>query len=428
MKPEHTEKITMTEKMVIGYCMNGNIHEALNLGLRSDMFIDKDYSAIFSAMIKADLSEKGNSIEAISANISNVASMAIKLAECLEVSTTQNTTWMIKSIVKGHNRRNLLAKVREVYNDGVNADPLDDYSVGEKLLALVDNDDGRNECTVYGSSTGLVIDTLSLIEKDIQSGGMKGIKTGIEKLDQALGGGLKPNRLYTIAARPGCGKTALATNICYNAGKDGYVTLYMTIELNQFEVTERMFCLSGKINTQSMDTRLFSGDETDRLVYASSQVNSTKYWVAPKTGGDWDKAMAVMRFYTRYRGVNLIIIDYIQQFQIRGKKLTAREQLTTMTGDLKAFAMANNIPVLMVAQMNREVDKRQNKSPLLSDLKESGSIEQDSDVVIMLAKEQEKNQYRDEVEVLVAYLAKNRQGKSGMVVLDADFSTNTIKG
>ena len=427
MKKEHIEKLTLAEKTVIGYCLEGNIHEAINLGLKPEMFTEKAYHSIFSAMIKVFLEGKEPTIELIASKIENLSEYSLKMAECMEVKTTQNTKWAVKAIVNAYHLRNDLQRVRDVYNDGLHADPMEGYPLAEKLLALVDCK-SENDGKTYGSSEDLVVETLAAIEKDIEEGGMKGVKTGIGKLDACLGGGLKPNRLYTIAARTGCGKTAMATNICYNAGKEGYVPLYLTIELNHKEVTERMLCYTGKINTENLASRNLSPDDMDRLAHASKLVNDINYFVSPYTGGDWDKAKMVMRFYTRYRGVNLIIIDYIQQFHIRSKNLTSREELTIMTGELKAFAMETGCSILMIAQMNRDVEKRKEKNPLLSDLKDSGSIEQDSDVVIMLTLDEDKNAMREPVEIINAYVAKNRQGRVGFTQINVDLSTNTICG
>ena len=425
MKKEHMEKINIAEKTAIAYCLGGSLHEAINMGLKPEMFVDKAYHEIFSAMIRADVSGKGVSLETIAAAIKNLGEVSLKLAECMEVHVTSTTKWAIKSLVNSFHLRNDLIKLREIYNDGVNADPTEEFPLGERILAVVDMG-SRNDGKTHSSADGLVVKTISNIERDIEEGGMLGIKTGIAKIDVVLGGGLKPNRIYTIAARPGSGKTTMATNIMQNAAESGIATFYATIELDHFEVTERLLCRAGQIDTQTMSTRNFNDDDMDRLAEASKKVNKINYFVNSTTGGDWERLISIMRFHAMYRNVKLFVIDYIQQWHVRGKKLTAREEITQMTGEIKAFAMEHKCAVIMVAQMNRNVESRKDKVPMLSDLKESGSIEQDSDVVIMLSLEESKNGMREPSEVLVAYVAKNRQGKTGSEVLEVNFSTNTI--
>jgi replicative DNA helicase len=424
MKPEHIAKISALEKSVIGFCLEGNLHETINLGLSPDMFTDKDYCSIYTAMLKADASGKDLSSESISAMIPNIAECSLKFAECMEVKTTQNTKWMVSRLIEGHRLRNDLTKVRTIYNDGINSDPIDGYHLGEKLCSLIDGvtSNGKTDST----REGFVIETIKNIERDIEDTGPKGIKTGIDDIDKSINGGLKVTKLYTIAARPGCGKTVLATNIAYNAARDGFVPLYITIELNSHEILERMMCHVAKIDTRAMGNRFFNSEELDRMMHASQVLNDMDLYINSTTHGDWERTLNIMRFHAKYRKVNLIVIDYIQQFHIRSKKLTAREELTVMTGELKTFAMEHKCAVVMVAQLNRDIEKRADKRPMMSDLKESGSIEQDSDVVMMLSMEKEKNDMREEVDVLVCHLTKNRQGKIGCIDLNVDFSTNTI--
>jgi replicative DNA helicase len=421
VKKEHLEKLAMTERAVLSFCFDGNLHKAVNEGLTADMFTDLDFGDIFRAMLACEVADKEIDLVSVGSMMSNLSlsGRAIKLSEICETRTTQNCIWMVKALVAADELRKNLVRVRTIYNDGVNAEPLEYFPLMETLLALADGKavDSKTQST----SGGLVIDTLSKIESDIVQGGVIGIKTGINKIDNAINGGLKRKKLYTIAARPGCGKTALATNIAYNAAMDGHVPLYITIELDHNEIVERLFCQVASINTNAMGNRTFSDDEMDRLAHAARVLSEKKIFVNSTTHGSWERALHLMKYHTRYKGVNVVFIDYIQQFHMSGKKLSAREEITLMTGELKTFAMEQNCAVVMIAQMNREIEKRANKTPVMSDLKESGSIEQDSDVVIMLYFGSDTG---PESERLYGKIAKNRQGKLGEVELRYDFSIN----
>jgi len=407
-------QLLLYEKSILSQCLNDNLHEVMSDGIKVEMFHDHNHKVIFDAMLKND--HLGNPCDLV-----NVGSMLLERQDVVRMladltdskMSTQNVSHAIAVLKTAHRRTSILRGMYEIYQAGIQVKPCEQFDIESKLIALLDHDDTSSKNSF--TNVGLTLDTLTSIEKDIERGGVIAIKTGIEKLDGHLGGGLKPGRLVTIAARPGCGKTALATNVALNAAMDGFKPHYITIEIDDKEIVERLICTSGRINTNSMAKRVFTDDEMDRLGSSANKIQKMQISVNSTTGGSWEKAEISINLACRYSNANLVVIDYIQQFHTN-EKMTAREEINHMTSRCKVLAMKYKVPFLLVAQLNREIEKRGNKTPMMSDLKESGSIEQDSDTVILL--------YRDENNAFWARIAKNRCGDTGDIPLNADLSIN----
>ncbi len=407
-----------TEMALISEGLLGGITALLEKGVVPQTFGDPHHQLIFATMV--DLWHKGEpvTLPTVGGRLSGSPQAIVKLAEASDQGrTTQNLDYLISVAKIDSRKRATIEHGEQLLAEAKSSLSGEEYDFLERMIASSGFE--MAESVNDRMSENLNDSTLEAIERDIVAGGVRCIRTGIKKLDHLLGGGLKPGKLVTIAARPGCGKTALATNIALFSAHKSFRSLYITIELNSAEITERHYCTEGAINTRMMASRQFDEDSKERLVAAARRIHNLPLAVNSTTGGSWAKVELAIKTECTIKNAELIIIDYIQQFHLEDKKLTPREEITYMTGRCKQLAMAYQVPIIMVAQLNRDLEKRADNIPQMSDLKESGSIEQDSDIIIMLFKKKV-----DEVEKLACKIAKNRSGETGNFFIHADFSIN----
>ncbi|MBN06721.1 MAG: replicative DNA helicase [Rhodospirillaceae bacterium] len=234
-----------------------------------------------------------------------------------------------------------------------------------------------------------------------RDGKIAGVATGLRDIDTIMGG-LHPSDLLILAGRPSMGKTALATNIAFNAAydykyevneagdkktTDGAVVGFFSLEMSSEQLAARILSEQTEIASDKMRRGSLSNDEFDRLVVASQQLHRLPIFI------DDTPAMSVSMLRTRARrlrreqGLGLIIVDYLQLMESSGRKENRVQEIAEITRGLKTLAKELNVPVLALSQLSRAVEQREDKRPQLSDLRESGTIEQDADVVSFIFRE-----------------------------------------
>jgi replicative DNA helicase len=237
-----------------------------------------------------------------------------------------------------------------------------------------------------------------------REGKLSGVTTGLRDLDQKLGG-LHPSDLLILAGRPSMGKTALATNIAFSAARalrheitpsgekkavEGAVTAFFSLEMSAEQLATRILAERAEVPSHKIRQGELSHEEFERLVVVSQELHSLPLFI------DDTPALSVAAVRTRARrlarthGLGMIVIDYLQLLQATpGKRVENRvQEVSDITRQLKALAKELSVPVLALSQLSRSVESREDKRPQLSDLRESGSIEQDADVVMFVFREQ----------------------------------------
>jgi len=282
------------------------------------------------------------------------------------------------------------------------------------------------EQTVYGVAERRVGDGLAPIDRLLfpaieraerlsQLGAeVTGLGTGFRDLDRKLAG-LHPANLVVIAARPGMGKTALTLNIAKHVALTDTPVAIFTLEMSQEEVVTRLLCSQGKIDSQRLRTgRLNEGDFT-RLSNAASVLYRKPVYVDDSPGLTVTEIRAKCRRLSRRPGLGLVIIDYLQLMQGTSGE-NRQQEIATISRNLKNLARELHVPVIAVSQLNRSLESREDKRPRLGDLRESGAIEQDADVVMFIYRHEyyhpEAIETRGTAEVVIA---KHRQGAVGKV-------------
>ena len=431
-KPAYFEianaQLVPIERAILANCLEGKLPAVMADGITPEMFSKKEHQMIFAAMIQNDISGNECDIALVGALLANASEAVAKLVECTDRgSGTQNLAYALRIVKNAFKRRSLIRSLNDLMNGILTADVLTDYPVEEKIMALIESNQPQS-CRTSCTSEGLATRTLQAIENDIEKNLVPNLlRVGNAKIDRVLGLGFKPKQLITIAARTGCGKTTLATNIALNAALRGRKPLYITIELDEMQIMERLFCTDANIDTQDMASHKLSQEQWNRAFASLKKMCKTNFFVNSETNGSWEKVEIIIKNACKYKGVDSVFIDYIQQFHVTQKKLNTREEINYITSRCKQLAMEYDIPIVIVAQLNRDIEKRADKYPMLSDLKESGSIEQDSDIVLMLWITNENEYCKPGVKEKIALkVAKNRSGKTGNFWLDADLSMNKI--
>ncbi len=250
-----------------------------------------------------------------------------------------------------------------------------------------------------------------------------GIATGFFELDE-MTGGLSGGQLIIIAGRPSMGKTALAINIAVYMAINKHKPLFFSMEDSSERVVERIMSSLGKVDSQNMKHGRIDGEGWSGLAASLSILSEVEMWIDP-TATLSPAALTAKTLAAKAKlGVDCIFVDFIQLMKIAGKFDNRQAELTTITRQLKALAKKADIPVIILSQLNREVDKRPNHRPMLNDLKASGSIEEDADIVLLLyredyyrKREKKKGQSADLDGKGVLIVAKQKQGPTGDIDL-----------
>ena len=251
-----------------------------------------------------------------------------------------------------------------------------------------------------------------------------GIYTGFTDLDN-LTGGLHDSEFVVLAARPSMGKTALATNIAeYVSIESNVPTLFVSLEMARLELAQRMLCSQGRIDASKFRKGLLSSQDRKELVEASAKLGKAPLFVDDSPSRSVTEIAACARRLKRKEGLGLVVIDYLQLIQPDDPRDPRQEQVAKMARRLKGLARELQLPVLCLAQLNRQADAgKEGHQPRLSHLRESGAIEQDADVVMFIHREEYYcNTKEDAQDAGVAGLgevivAKQRNGPTGRVKL-----------
>ena len=250
-------------------------------------------------------------------------------------------------------------------------------------------------------------------------GQILGVPTGLAQLD-ALLGGLQPSDLIVLAARPSVGKTSLALNIAQHAAvREGKKVAVFSLEMSKEQLALRLLSAETGINPRPLQTGFVDETDWSKIAMVMNDMATATMWI------DDSPALSVMELRTKarrleaeQRGLDLVIVDYLQLMQpsTPNKDANRVQEVSDISRGLKQLARELKVPVVALSQLSRGVEQRGSAEPRLSDLRESGSIEQDSDVVIFLYREADQNP-EAEVELIKAKVAKHRNGPIGEVPL-----------
>ena len=259
-----------------------------------------------------------------------------------------------------------------------------------------------------------------------QSGKVRGILTGFEKLDQKLAGMQKSN-LIILAARPGIGKTTLALDIARQVAVDEKIPVgIFSLEMSKEELIDKIMCAQGGVDAWKLRTGQLSSEEHHndfaKISHAMATLSEAPLYIDDSASNNVMQIRTMARRLQSEYGLGLLVIDYLQLMQGTGKTESRTQEVSEISRSLKSLAKELNIPVIALSQLSRAIESRDGQTPRLSDLRESGSIEQDADLVMFIHREDKIKKDSDKKNIAKIIIAKHRNGPIGDVDLYFDSS------
>ncbi len=241
--------------------------------------------------------------------------------------------------------------------------------------------------------------------------GFLGIPTGFKLLDKMLSG-LQKSQLIVVAGRPGMGKTSFALNVAQHvAVAENVPVAIFSLEMAREQLALRMMCSEALVDSQKTRVGGLTHDDFDRLYVAVTQLGAAPIYIDDSPAITVMEMLAKARRLKKDKQLGLIVIDYLQLMSGKDRRENRQQEISAMTRSLKIMAKELELPVMLLSQLSRASEKRDSKRPLLSDLRESGSIEQDADVVLFLHRENYYNKEADNISQII--VAKQRSGPTG---------------
>ncbi len=334
------------------------------------------------------------------------------------VPTSANIKYYANIVKENAMKRKMIRVTEEIENEC--------YAGKESIDSIFDKTEHDVFALLSTRQTGdyvpirqVVMNALEKIEKaSQQEGTVTGIPTGFVDLDYRTAG-LQPSDLILVAARPSMGKTAFVLNIAqYTAFHQNLAVAIFSLEMSKEQLVNRMFSLESRVDAQALRTGNLSDADWEKLVEGAGVIGDSRLIIDDTPGISISEMRSKCRKYKLDMGLDLIIIDYLQLMSGSGRGNESRQQeISDISRSLKALARELSVPVIALSQLSRAVEQRPDHRPMLSDLRESGAIEQDADVVMFIYRDDYYNKDTDLKGISEIIIAKQRNGPIGTVNL-----------
>jgi replicative DNA helicase len=306
--------------------------------------------------------------------------------------------------------------LREVYDESI--EPREMLNRAEEKIFSILGDEGTNQTTTIRD---VMLKAMERIDHRMQHDhATGGIETGFTDLD-TLTGGLHDSELIILAARPSMGKTALALNIAEHVSMQGSTTLFVSLEMASLELADRLLCSAARVNGHRLRNGTISNDDRKKLVEKAGDLSQAPLFIEDSPSRNMTEIAAIARRLKRQHKLGLIVIDYLQLIEPDNARDPRQEQVARIARRLKGMARELHVPLLCLAQLNRQAEAAKENRPRLSHLRESGAIEQDADVVMFVhrdeyyeSNEEDRARVAGEADIIVA---KQRNGPIGDIKL-----------
>lgn len=386
-------------------------------------FYEERHSIIYQAML--DLFEKREPIDIVTLSENLEAKSIIKqiggstyLAEIVnETPSAANVVYYAGICRDKAVLRRLIQAAGTITELGFDeeaelADTLDKaeqslFSISQKFL--------KNKFISLREILPEAFDRIDKIHKDKDTGALRGVPSGFKDLDNKTAGFQKSD-LIILAARPSMGKTSFALNLAENAAIEEKIPVgIFSLEMSKEQLIERLLSSQAGVDSWKLRTGNLNDDDFPKIGYAMGVLSEAPIFIDDSAGGNIMEIRAKARRLQMEHGLGLIIIDYLQLMEGRSKNNDGNrvQEISEISRSLKGLARELNVPIIALSQLSRAVEHRDNKRPLLSDLRESGSIEQDADVVLFLYREEYYNPDTDKKGITEVLIRKHRNGPTG---------------
>ena len=393
--------------------------------LKPDDFYREAHKLVFEAIV--ELSQRDEAADLVTVveqlkkneKLDKAGGIAFVTSLANAVPTAANVKYHAKIVLEKAQLRNLINTTTEIAGEA--------YEDVEEIGALMEKAEkeilkvtGRGTSFDFTPIGKLVIDVFDKVEKRSQEkNALTGLASGFRDLDR-LTSGLQASDLILVAARPSMGKTAFTLNIAtYVAVKLKQPVAFFSLEMSNVQLVQRMLCAEGGIDSQALRSGELTDDDWKRLIIASDRLTKAPIYIDDTPGITVAELRAKARRIKSDHGLSLVVIDYLQLMQGRASENgdNRQQEISEISRSLKALARELGVPVIALSQLSRSVESRTIKRPMLSDLRESGSLEQDADIVMFLYRDEyynEDSERKDQADVIIA---KHRNGPIDTITL-----------
>ena len=393
--------------------------------LTSEDFYQRQYGIIFDAMV--ELYNEGKAVDIVTLqnrlrekNVPPEISDMEYVRDLLNAVPTSANIKNYASIVKEKSTlRKLIRTTEEIENTCyLNQEPVDDIldDSEKKLFNLFQ----QRNTTDFVPIRQVVIDTIKTIEMASRTqGNVTGLATGFTDLDFKTSG-FQPSDLILVAARPSMGKTAFVLNIAeYMAFRKNRSVAIFSLEMSKNQLMNRLFAMESHVNSQALRNGNLKDEDWTRLIESAGIIGQSNLIIDDTPGITVRELRTKCRKYKLEHGLDIVMIDYLQLMTGSGSRNSdsRQQEISEISRSLKALARELNVPVVALSQLSRAVESRTDHRPILSDLRESGAIEQDADVVMFLYRDDYYHKDSEDKGICEMIIAKQRNGPIGTVNL-----------
>ena len=387
-------------------------------------FYNKSYGVLFDSMV--ELNDQGQPVDLVTLQNRlkekdvppEISSLEFIRDLITAVPTSANIKYYANIVAEKSVLRRLIRLMEEIANNC--------YAGKDSVEVIMEETEKKVFDLVQRWNTGdfvpireVVMNAMDKIEKSSHnSGGVTGIATGFIDLDYRTAG-MQPSDLVLIAARPSMGKTAFVLNIAqYVAFHSGDCVAIFSLEMSKEQLVNRLFAMESKVDSQHLRTGNLSDLEWEKLIESAGMIGQSKLIIDDTPGISIAEMRSKCRKFKLEMDLKMIIIDYLQLMSGSGRGTDSRQQeISDISRSLKALARELSVPVLALSQLSRAVEQRPDHRPMLSDLRESGAIEQDADVVMFIYRDDYYNPDTEKKGIAEINIAKQRNGPIGTIDL-----------
>jgi len=412
------------EQSVVGSMLLDN--EAIVIAseiITSEDFYNKQYGVLFDAMV--ELQNEGSSVDVVTLQNRlkekdvppEVCSLEFIRDLVAMVPTSANVRHYARIVADKALLRRLIRLNEDIANTCYQGKESTDFILEDTEKRVFDLIQRRGSSD-FVPIRQVVMNAMDKIEISSKNhGNVTGIATGFLDLDYRTAG-MQPSDLVLIAARPSMGKTAFVLNIAQNvAFKQNECVAIFSLEMSKEQLVNRMFSLESSVDAQKLRTGQLMDDEWEKLIEGANTIGKSKLIIDDTPGITVSELRSKCRKFKLEHGLKMIIIDYLQLMSGSGRSDSRQQEISDISRSLKSLARELNVPVLALSQLSRAVEQRPDHRPMLSDLRESGAIEQDADVVMFIYRDDYYNKETDRKGISEIIIAKQRNGPIGTVEL-----------
>ncbi len=392
-------------------------------GLKPEDFYLDAHKEIFEAMV--DIFDRGEPVDLVTVveelrqrtTLDAVGGVSYITDLSMTVPSTANIKYYVGIVEEKSILRRLISACNEIIKESYEAKEDIDIIVdhAEKKIFQVSQ---RNTTSDFEPIKDILLDTYTKIEElSKNKGKIIGIPTGFVDLDQKTSG-LHPSDFILVAARPSMGKTSFVLNVAQHAALRADVpTAIFSLEMSKDQLVQRMLSSESNVELQKIRTGELTEEEWIRLVEAAGPLSQAPIYIDDTPGISVMEMRSKARRLKMEKGLGLIVIDYLQLMTGRGRAENRQQEISEISRSLKALARELSVPVIALSQLSRAPEARTDHRPMLSDLRDSGAIEQDADVVMFLYRDEYYNPDTEKKNIAEVIIAKQRNGPTGTVEL-----------